>query len=138
MICLTFVNGLRSPFVDRPIKIMGSTIKASQEKVLLGVRFDNDLTFKEHVTSICSKTNQKLHVLTRVSKYLLLQMHHIPIKSFITSQFNYCPIFSMCHGRSLNNKVARIPERSLCMVYQVLCIVSWCKPLTKTIKITNC
>ena len=85
MICLTFVNGLRSPFVDRPIKIMGSTIKASQEKVLLGVRFDNDLTFKEHVTSICSKTNQKLHVLTRVSKYLLLQMHHIPIKSFITS-----------------------------------------------------
>ena len=118
MICLTFVNGLRSPFVDRPIKIMGSTVKASQEKVLLGVRFDNDLTFKEHVTSICSKTNQKLHVLTRVSKYLLLQMHHIPIKSFITSQFNYCPIFSMCHGRSLNNKVARIPERSLCIVYQ--------------------
>lgn len=34
------------PFVDRPQKIMGSTIKSV--KVLLGVRIDCDLTFKEH------------------------------------------------------------------------------------------
>ena len=47
---------------------MGSTTKASKEEVLLGVRIDSDLTFKEHVTSICSKANQKLHALTRVSK----------------------------------------------------------------------
>ena len=31
---------------------MGSTIKANKEEVLLGVRIDNNLTFKEHVTSI--------------------------------------------------------------------------------------
>ena len=59
---------LLSPFVDRPIKIMGSTIKANKEEVLLGMRIDSDLTFKEHVRSICSKANQKLHALTRVSK----------------------------------------------------------------------
>ena len=59
---------LLSPFVDRPIKIIGSTIKASKEEVLLRVRIDSVLTFKEHVTSICSKANQKLHALTRVSK----------------------------------------------------------------------
>ena len=59
---------LLSPFADRPIKIMGSTKKARKEEVLLGVRIDSDLTFKEHVTSICSKANQKLHALTRVSK----------------------------------------------------------------------
>ena len=49
---------LLSPFVDRPMKIIGSTIKASKEEVLLGVRIDSDLTFREHVTSICSKANQ--------------------------------------------------------------------------------
>ena len=43
---------------------MGSTIKASKEEVLLGVRIDSDLTFKEHVKSICCKANQKLHTLT--------------------------------------------------------------------------
>ena len=54
---------------------MGSTIKASKEKVLLGVGIDSDLTFKEHVTSICSKANQELHALTR----------QILMKSLITS-----------------------------------------------------
>ena len=38
---------LLSPLVDTPIKIMESTIKASKEEVLLGVRIDSDLTFKE-------------------------------------------------------------------------------------------
>ena len=38
-----------SPFVVRPVQIMGSTIKASKEEVLLGVRIDSDLTFKKHV-----------------------------------------------------------------------------------------
>ena len=52
---------LLSPFVYRPVKIMGSTIKASRKKVLLRARIGSDLTFKEHVTSICSKANQKHH-----------------------------------------------------------------------------
>ena len=54
-------NFILSPFVDRPIKILGSTIKASKEDVLLGVKIDSDLTFKEHATSFCSKANQKSH-----------------------------------------------------------------------------
>ena len=64
-----------SPFVHRPIKILGlgSTIKVSKEDVLLGVRIDSDLTLKEYVTSICSKANEKLDPLTRVSKYMSLQ-----------------------------------------------------------------
>ena len=51
---------------------MESTIKASKKDVLLGVRIDSDLTFKPHVTSICSKANQKLRALTRASKYMSL------------------------------------------------------------------
>ena len=41
-----------SPFVDRLTKIIGSTIEASKEEVLLGVSTDSDLQFKEHITSI--------------------------------------------------------------------------------------
>ena len=58
---------LLSPFVDRLIKIMGSTTDASKEEVLLGVRTDSDLQFKEHMTSICSKANRKLQASTRFS-----------------------------------------------------------------------
>ena len=45
---------------------MWSTIDASKEEVLLGVRMDSGLTFKKHITSISPKVNQKLHGLTRV------------------------------------------------------------------------
>ena len=64
---------------------MASTIKASKEEVLLGVGIDRDPTFKEHVTSICSKANQKFHALTTVSKYISLQKRRILMKSLVTS-----------------------------------------------------
>ena len=67
--------------VDRPMKKMESTLKASKEVVLLGVRTDSDLTFKEHTTRIFSKANQKLHTLTKVSKYIRLQNRRILLKS---------------------------------------------------------
>ena len=56
-----------SPFVGKIIKVVGSTLEASKEEVLLGARIDSDLTFKEHVTNICSKANQNLHALTRAN-----------------------------------------------------------------------
>ena len=40
------------------------------------------------------------------------------MKSFVTSQFNYCPKVWMCQNRSLNNKVNHIHERALRVVYQ--------------------
>ena len=97
---------------------MESITKASKEEVLLGVRIDSDLTFKEHVTSICTKANQNVNASIRFSKYMSLQKRHILMKSLITSQINYCPIVWMCHGRSLNNKVNHIHERALRIVYQ--------------------
>ena len=103
---------LLSPFVDRPIEIMESTIKASKEDLLLGVRTDSDLTFKEHETSISSKANQELHALARVSKHMSLQKRHILMKSFITSQSNYCPIILICHSRSLNNEIFDFSKNS--------------------------
>ena len=72
----------------------------------------------EYVTSICSRASQTHNVLTRVSKYMSLQTRYSLMESFITSQFNYCSIVWMCHSRSLNNKVNRIHESALHIVYQ--------------------
>ena len=35
----------------------------------------------------------------------------------IVSQFNYCPLVRMCHSRKLNNKLNRVQERALRIVY---------------------
>ena len=38
-------------------------------------------------------------------------------KAFISSQLSYCPLIWMNHSRTLNNKINRIHERSLRVVY---------------------
>ena len=39
------------------------------------------------------------------------------MKTFITSQFNYCPLAWMFHNRTLNNKINKLHERALRLVY---------------------
>ena len=40
------------------------------------------------------------------------------MKAFITSQFNYCPLVWMFHSRTLNNKINKLHERALRIVYK--------------------
>ena len=40
------------------------------------------------------------------------------MKAFITSQISYCPLIWKFHSRNLNNKINRIHERALRLVYQ--------------------
>ena len=37
------------------------------EQVLLGVAIDSNLTFENHINSICKKANQKLNALARMN-----------------------------------------------------------------------
>ena len=72
---------------------------------------------KEHILSLCKKVNRKLHALSRVSKYVTLNKCRILIRSFIISQFNYRPLIWMIENRGLNDKINRIHERALRIVY---------------------
>ena len=90
-----------------------------EEKMkLLGVTIDNKLNFEEHVTIICKKANKKLHALARVAKYLDNNKLRILMKTFIDSQFNYCPLIWMFHSRQLNNKINKLHERALRIAYK--------------------
>ena len=99
-------------------KIEDFSIKNRTEEKLLGVKFDSNLSFENHVTSLCKKVSQKLHALARISHYMDLNKRRNLMKGFITSQFSYCLLMWMCHSRSLNNKINRIHERALRLVYQ--------------------
>ena len=85
---------------------------------LLGITFDNKLNFKPHVTNLCNKASQKLHALSRVSNFMDLKQRKIIMHSFILSQFGFCPLVWMFHGRQLNNRINRIHERALRLVYK--------------------
>ena len=99
-------------------KIEDFSIKNSTEEKLLGVKFDSNLSFEGHVTSLCKKASQKLHALARISHYMDLNKRRNPMKAFVFSQFSYCLLIWMFHSRNLNNKINRIHERALRLVYQ--------------------
>ena len=40
------------------------------------------------------------------------------MRAFITSQFQYCPLIWMFHGRQLNKKINKIQERALRITYK--------------------
>ena len=103
---------------EATIKLSNENIYASPTIDLLGLNIDNNLDFKEHVSNLCKKGNQKLHALVRISKYLNLDKLKILMRAFINSQFKYCPLIWMFHNRRLNNKINKLHERALRLVYK--------------------
>ena len=86
-------------------------------KKLLGITIDRKLSMNEHVSKLCKNASKKLHALARISKYMNIYRKRIIMKTFINSQFGDCPLVWMLHSRSLNNKINKIQERALRLVY---------------------
>ena len=103
---------------ERNISVEGEKIQNSKSEKLLRVTIDNKLSFTEHVHKICDKASQKRNALTRLSSFMSLEKRRIIMKAFVHSQFGYCPLIWMFHNRTLNNKINRIHERALRIVYR--------------------
>ena len=103
---------------DVTAKIGEFDVKNSREEKLLGVKIDSKLSFENHVSSLCKKASQKLHALARAVNFMDLAKRKSLMKAFITSQFNYCPLIWMFHSRQLNNRINKIQERALRLVYK--------------------
>ena len=99
------------------IKVDDFLIKNSESQTLLGITLDNDLNFDDHVNKLCKKASGKLHALGRVAQYMDIQQRCKIMNAFINAQFGYCPLVWMFHSRALNNKINRIHERALRIVY---------------------
>jgi len=99
------------------IKIENFIIHNNEYKRLLGITIDGKLSFDEHVAGLCSKASQKLHALSRISIFMNTTQRQTIMKAFIQSQFGYCPLVWMFHSRKLNNRINKIHERSLRIVF---------------------
>ena len=103
--------------IKERIKLRKQTIKETNKAKLLGITFDNKLTMNDHIKNICNRASSKLYALARISHYLEEQKRKILMKSFVISQFNYCPIIWMYCQRKSNNLINRIHERALRIAY---------------------
>ena len=99
------------------IRIGNFRIENTKTKKLLGIQFDNKLSFDYHLSEICKKASRKLYALGRVTPYMNLSKRKILMNAFFKSQFSYCPLIWMCHSRIINKKINRLHERCLRIIY---------------------
>ena len=103
---------------DLTIKVENEVIECCDSVKLLGITIDNELKFGEHVSKLCKKASQKFHALARISNFVCQDKLRTLMKAFIESQFSYCPLVWMFHNRQLNNRINRLHERALRLVYK--------------------
>ena len=100
------------------VKVGKEVIWESQAEKLLGMTVDKKLNFNLHLKTLCKKVNQKVSALARIVRILPFQKRRLILKTFIESQFSYCPLVWMFCSRTMNKKINHIHERALRLVYQ--------------------
>ena len=93
------------------------SIENSKYEKLLGIEIDSKLNFNMHVVNLCKKASRKMHVLARITPFMSLPKRRMLLNAFFKSQFNYCPLVWMFHSRAINNKINRLHERCLRIIY---------------------
>ena len=100
------------------VNVGDEMIWESQSEKLLGMTVDKKLNFNLHLKNLCKKVNQKISALARLVRILPFHKRHLILKTFIESQFSYCPLVWMFCSRTMNRKINHIHERALRLVYQ--------------------
>ena len=103
--------------VKTNIMIENEQIRNRSCEKLLGVFFDSKLTFKSHIGNICKKSSQKLNAISRITQCMGFAKSRLTVNAFFMAQSNYCSLMWMCHNRTYKNKINRLHERSIRLIY---------------------
>ena len=99
-------------------KIGQTKIWESKKQKLLGLTIDCQLNFDEYLILLCKKAGKKVKRFNKIGKLLSLEQRKLLMKSFIESQFGYCPLTWMFCGRKTNARINHVHERALRIVYR--------------------
>ena len=102
---------------QREIRFDNASIASNQSEELLGITVDSELKIEEHINEIFNTVNKKLNALHRTGSQMSLDKRKMLLRAFIESQFSYCPLIWMFHSKTLNNKINRLHEKALRIVY---------------------
>ena len=97
--------------------VCGSEIKCEGSVKLFGVTIDFMFNFDTHVSNICRKAARQINVLLRIGKYLSVETKILIYKSFIKSNFNYCPLVWHFCSKSSTAKMETLQYRALRLVF---------------------
>ena len=100
------------------VNVGETRIWESEMEKVLGVNIDSKLNFDYHVDTLIKNAGKKVTILARMSNILNFHKLRIIMKSFFDSQFSYCPLVWMFCSRTHNNRINKLQERALRIVYK--------------------
>ena len=104
--------------VDSKVKIGDVEITSEKSVKLLGVHLDNDFSFNEHIANLSRKATRQLNCLKRVAFALPTDIKLLLYKSFVLSNFCYCPAVWHHCGKRNTELLERIQYRALKFVFK--------------------
>ena len=110
---VAFAMGFSPNILGMTIMLNDVSIESVLNINILGVNFDHKLNFDDHVSTLCKKASKQVSVLQRLSYFLDLESRKTIYRTFILSNFNYCPVVWVFTSKKSMNKIAKIQERAL-------------------------
>ena len=110
---VAFAMGFSSNMLDMTITLNDVLIESIPNINILGVNFDNKLNFDAHVNALCVKASRQVSVLQRLSYFLDFESRKTIYRTFILSNFSYCPVVWYFTSKKSMNMIAKIQERAL-------------------------
>ena len=110
--CHAFIHGKKIMPEHFTIRVGDVQIVPEHEVTLLGITLDSRLNFNTHINNILKEVSKKVSALVPTAKYLNKSQ-----KTFIYSQFNYCPLVWMFSSKDTNKKIDGPHKRVLRLLY---------------------
>ena len=101
----------------KTFNIGAASISCDAHVKLLGIDVDYMLNFDRQISNICKKAAIQLNVLLRLRKFLNQESRMAIYKTFIKSNFNYCPLVWHFCSKSNTNKLEKLQHRALRITY---------------------
>ena len=99
------------------IKIDDQAIKATYNIKLLGVNFDENMIFNQHISELCKKAIERVGILARLRSLITTETKLILYETTIMPYLTYCPLVWHFCKVSDTRKVERIEEQALRIFY---------------------
>jgi hypothetical protein len=104
---------------DKDINVNENVTITSEKSVkLLGINIDNDLNFSGHVNFLVRKASRQLNCLKRIAYGLNTNVRLLLYKSFVLSNFSYCPVVWHACGAMNTKKLEKVQFSTLKFIFK--------------------
>ena len=104
---------------DNPstLTIRGIDVSCQENVKLLGIYIDSTLSFQKQLRVVCKKASNQINAVMRLCNVLETNVKQDIYRSFIKSNFNYCPIIWIVSNIKNLTKLEKIQYRALKFVF---------------------